>query len=135
MYTGFWLGERLGPKDYVLSADGFAKTSIQARIRISPTLPPKASQPTLVEHGYKRGGALQYLAAWDVRQGMVFGRCEPKTGIEPFKRLVKQVIEQEPYASSERLFWIVDNGSSHRGQAAGKRMRELDPRIILLHTQ
>src|SRR5262245_33265932 len=36
--------------------------------------------------------------------------------------------------TGERLFWIVDNGSSHRGAAAKKRLRQVDPRIILAHT-
>ena len=35
-----------------------------------------------VEHEYDRGGALAYLAAWDVHRGRVFGRCEKTTGIE-----------------------------------------------------
>ncbi len=94
-------------------------------------------RPAYIENEYKRGGALQYLAAWDVRRGYVLGRCEPKTGIAPFGRLVKQVLAEEPYRSSERLFWIVDNGSSHRGAAASKRrkrLRRVDSRIILVHT-
>jgi DDE superfamily endonuclease len=62
------------------------------------------------------------------------GRCEPTTGIEPLGRLVHQVLAEEPYRSSERLFWIVDNGSSHRGAAAKKRLRQVDSRIILVHT-
>ncbi len=62
------------------------------------------------------------------------GRCEPKTGIEPFGRLVNQVLCEEPYRSAERLFWIVDNGSSHRGETAKKRLHKIDPRIILVHT-
>jgi hypothetical protein len=51
-----------------------------------------------------------------VHHARLFGRCEPTTGIEPFDRLVAQVMTTEPYASAERVFWIVDNGSSHRGQ-------------------
>ena len=62
------------------------------------------------------------------------GRCEPTTGIAPFGRLVKQVLAEEPYRSSERLFWIVDNGSSHRGAAAKRRLCQVDSRIILVHT-
>jgi hypothetical protein len=30
-----------------------------------------------VNHEYERGGALAYLAAYDVRQARVFGRCAP----------------------------------------------------------
>jgi hypothetical protein len=77
-----------------------------------------------VEHEYQRGGALAYLAAWDVHQARLFGRCEPSTGIAPFGRLVAQVMTTEPYASAARVFWIVDNGSSHRGQASIARLEE-----------
>jgi hypothetical protein len=46
----------------------------------------------------------------------VFGRCEAATGIDPFNRLVDQVMTTQPYASARRVFWVVDNGSSQRGQ-------------------
>jgi hypothetical protein len=132
LYAGLWQGQPLGPKDHILSAD--EKTSIQARRRCHPSLPPAPGRPAYIENEYKRGGALQYLAAWDVRRGYVIGRCEPKTGSIPFGHLVKQVLAEEPYRSGERLFWIVDNGSSHRGAAAKKRLRQVDSRIILVHT-
>jgi hypothetical protein len=132
LYAGRWQGQPLGSKDHILSAD--EKTSIQARRRCHPSLPPAPGRAAYIENEYERGGALQYLAAWDVRRGHVMGRCEPKTGIAPFGRLVKQVLAEEPYRSSERLFWIVDNGSSHRGEAAKKRLRQVDSRIILVHT-
>jgi DDE superfamily endonuclease len=132
LYGGQWQGQCLGPKDYVLSAD--EKTSIQARLRCHPSRPPGPSRPAYIEHEYERGGALQYLAAWDVRRGYVMGRCEPTTGIEPFGRLVNQVLAEEPYRSGTRLFWIVDNGSSHRGAAAIQRLQQVDSRIILVHT-
>jgi len=132
LYTGTWQGRPVGPRDYILSAD--EKTSIQARIRCHLSLPPAPGRPTRIEHEYERGGALQYLAAWDVRRGYVTGRCEPRTGSEPFTRLVHQVLAEEPYRSSERLFWIVDNGSSHRGESAKKRLRQVDSRIIVVPT-
>jgi DDE superfamily endonuclease len=87
-----------------------------------------------VEFEYDRGGALQYLAAWDVRRGYVSGRCEPHTGIEPFGRLVAQVMEQEPYRSARRVFWIVDNGSSHRGARSIRRLAKAYRQAILVHT-
>jgi hypothetical protein len=77
---------------------------------------------------------LQYLAAWDVHRGIVLGRCAAKTGIKPFGQLVDQVLEQAPYDDAERLFFIVDNGSSHRGKASVERMRRRDKRIVLVHT-
>ena len=63
-----------------------------------------------------------------------FGRCENTTGIEAFERLVTHVMEQEPYASAERVFWIVDNGSSHRGQAAIERLAAQYSNAIMVHT-
>jgi hypothetical protein len=132
LYAGYWHGQPLGPKDYILSAD--EKTSIQARIRCHPSLPTSTARAARIEFEYERGGALQYLAAWDVRRGYVMGRCESTTGMLPFERLMRQVLSQEPYISAERLFLIVDNGSSHRGEASRERMRQLDPRIVLVHT-
>jgi hypothetical protein len=116
LYAGIWDGQPLRPNDVVICAD--EKTSIQARCRCHPTLAPGQARAMRVEHDYRRGGALAYLAAWDVHRGQVIGRCEDTTGIEPFSRLVTQVMTARPYARADRVFWIVDNGSSHRGQAS-----------------
>jgi hypothetical protein len=132
LYAGRWHGQPLGPKDSMLSAD--EQPSIQARRRCPPSLPPAPRRPASIENAYERGGARPYLAAWDVRRGHVIGRCEPTTGLAPFGRLVTQGLAEEPYRSGERLFWIVDNGSSHRGAAATKRLQQGDSRIILVHT-
>jgi len=131
LYQGVWENLPLRDDEYVISAD--EKTSIQARVRIYPTAPPGASQPMRVEHEYARGGALAYLAAWDVRRARVFGRCEPKTGIRPFDRLVAHVMGQEPYRSARRVFWIVDNGSSHRGAPSVVRLQNTWPNLTLVH--
>ena len=48
LYAGRWHGQPLGPKDHILSAD--EKTSIQARIRCHPTLPPAPGRPAHIEH-------------------------------------------------------------------------------------
>jgi transposase len=132
LYAGIWDGQPLGPKDFVICAD--EKTSIQARCRCHPTLPPGRARMMRIEHDYHRRGALAYLAAWDVHRGQVIGRCEDTTGIEPFARLVEQVMTAEPYASADRVFWITDNGSSHRGQAAIDRMTKAWPNAHLIHT-
>jgi hypothetical protein len=132
LYAGTWDGKLLGVDDYVLSID--EKTSIQARSRRHEEMAPEPRQSRRIESEYEREGALQYLAAWDVRRGKVMGRCEPKTGIEPFGRLVDQVLTHEPYRRAERLFFIVDNGSSHRGEASTARMHHRDKRIVLVHT-
>jgi hypothetical protein len=130
-YARQWEGKPLGVKDFVISAD--EKTSIQARHRCHPTLPPSPRRIARVEHEYERRGALAYLAAWDCGQAKIFGRCETTTGIEPFRRLVDQVMRVEPYASAERVFWVVDNGSSHRGASSACRLTKDWPNAHLVH--
>jgi len=51
-----------------------------------------------------------------------------------FAKLVNEVMEQEPYRSAARVFWIVDNGSSHRGVAACERLQKVWPNAVLVHT-
>ena len=87
-----------------------------------------------VNHEYERGGALAYLAAYDVHRAHVIGLCSGTTGIDPFTDLVDEVMTQEPYASARRVFWVVDNGSSHRGQAAIDRLTARYPNAVMIHT-
>ncbi|MGK4585273.1 IS630 family transposase [Kitasatospora sp. HPMI-4] len=132
LYARIWQGQVLGEDEYVISAD--EKTSIQARCRCHPTLAPGQARAMRVNHTYQRGGALAYLAAYDVHRAQVFGRTEPRTGIDLFMNLVTRVMTQEPYASAKRVFWIVDNGSSHRGQAAADRLTAAHPNAVMVHT-
>ena len=131
LYDRHFGGRRLRPDEFVISAD--EKTSIQARHRCHATRPAGPARGMRVEHEYDRGGALAYLAAWDVHHARLFGRLEPTTGIGPFGRLVTQVMTTEPYASAKRVFWIVDNGSSHRGQASINRLEGRWPNLRLVH--
>jgi hypothetical protein len=48
LYAGIWNGKPLGPNDFVICAD--EKTSIQARCRCHPTLPPGRARMMRVEH-------------------------------------------------------------------------------------
>ena len=86
-----------------------------------------------VEHEYVRRGAWAYLAALHVHRAKVFGRCERKTGIAPFERLVEQVMRQSPYNEARRVFWIMDNGSSHRGAKCVARLQAKFPRLVPVH--
>ena len=126
-----WEGRRLRPDEYVISAD--EKSQLQALRRRHDDLPPGPGRTRRVEFEYTRGGTLAYLAALDVHHAKVIGRCAPTTGIEPFRELVEQVMTQEPYASARRVFWVVDNGSSHNGQASVDRMSEAWPKAVLVH--
>ncbi|TDT97485.1 transposase [Streptomyces sp. 846.5] len=132
LYARTFDGVPLGQDEYVISSD--EKTSIQARCRCHPTLAPGQARAMRVNHEYRRGGALAYLAAYDVHRARVFGRCEPTTGIVPFMNLVTQVMTTEPYANAKRVFWIVDNGSSHRGKKAADRLAKAFPNAVMIHT-
>jgi len=137
LYQGRWEGRLLHPGEFVICAD--EKPSIQARARIhSPLAPAAGSRGQRGEHTYKRRGALTYLAALDIgrrgrRQPRAFGRSETGGGIAAFDRLVWQVMTKEPYASARRVYWIVDNGSSHRGQKAVERLERRWPNLVLVH--
>jgi hypothetical protein len=132
LYGGLWEGVSLRQDEFVISAD--EKTSIQGRARIHPTLPAKPGYSMRVEHAYHRCGAWAYMAALDVHRAKLFGRCERTTGIEPFGRLVEQVMSQPPYLEARRVFWILDNGSSHRGQQCVRRLQAKYPSIVPVHS-
>jgi hypothetical protein len=131
LYARIFEGRRLRPDEYVICAD--EKSQLQALGRRHETVPAGPGRPALVEFEYRRGGTLAYLAAWDVHHANLFDRVEAKTGIEPFGRLVEQVMTAEPYASARRVFWIVDNGSSHAGKTSIARMQQAWPNADLIH--
>jgi hypothetical protein len=61
------------------------------------------------------------------------GHCEKKSGIAAFERLVADVMSREPYRSARRVFWVVDNGSSHRGVPSIERMKSRWANAELVH--
>ena len=133
LYARSFDGERLGDDEYVLSAD--EKPGVQARHRIHRSAPPgPGRRPMRVESEYRRHGTLAYLAAYDVHEAQVIGHCAPTTGIAPFTALVTTVMTREPYASARRVFWVVDNGASHRGWTAAARLSEAFPNAVMVHT-
>lgn len=132
LYEGRWQGAALSPRDCVVCAD--EKTSIQARRRCHATSPAGAARPMRVEHEYDRLGAWAYLAAWDVRRARVYGRCERSSNIAAFDRLVAQVMSQRPYRHAPRVFWIMDNGTVHRGARCIARLQRRWPNLIPVHT-
>jgi DDE superfamily endonuclease len=41
-------------------------------------------------------------------------------------------MKQHPYRRAPRVFWIVDNGSSHRGPRAVQRLQDKYPNLVLV---
>jgi transposase len=131
LYERLWQGTELGDDEYVISAD--EKSQLQALSRCHPELAPAPRRARRVEFEYDRHGTLAYFGAYDVHRAQLIGRIAPTTGITPFTELVEQVMRTEPYASARRVFWIVDNGSSHAGQASVQRMSATWPTATLVH--
>jgi len=82
---------------------------------------------------YQRRFQGQGCAGWDVHHAKLFDRVEDKTGIEPFGKLVEQVMSVEPYCSARTVHWIVDNGNSHAGNASIERMQAKWRSTWLIH--
>jgi len=131
LYHHIWQGKPLETNEFVISSD--EKTRIQVRKRTHSNLPAGPGQVMKIEHEYERLGYLNYLAAWDVQRAKLFGRCESKTGIVAFDHLVNDVMSLEPYRSAKRVFWIVDNGSAHRGERSIQRIQTRWPNAVLVH--
>jgi DDE superfamily endonuclease len=49
------------------------------------------------------------------------------------RALVDQVMSQAPYNTARRVFRVMDNGSSHRGQASVRRLTQAHPRLVPVH--
>ena len=122
LYQRRFEGRRLRPDEYVICAD--EKSQLQALGRRHQSQPPSPGRPARFEFDYRRNGTLAYLAGWGVHHANLFDRVEATTGIEPFGRLVEQVMSVEPYASARTVYWIVDNGSSHAGNTPIQRIKE-----------
>lgn len=124
-------GVALGADDYVISAD--EKSQLQALRRCHRGRPAGPGNVAQVEFEYERGGTLAYMGAYDVHRAHLIGLVADKTGIVPFMDLVAKVMTTEPYASARKVYWVVDNGSSHNGQRSIDRMNEAWPTARLVH--
>ena len=127
LYAGFWQGQRLGPDEYVLSAD---EKSIQVLARCHPSLLPRPGHQQRIEFEYERLGTLAYHAAWDVFRAKIFGRVAPNTCIATFNQLLELVMTQPPYHNSARTFWIVDGGCAHHPNTFPARLQGLYPHAV-----
>jgi hypothetical protein len=56
-----------------------------------------------------------------------------KISIAEFDALVADVMRRAPYRTARRVFWIVDNGTIHRGARAIQRLRARWPNLVLVH--
>lgn len=131
----FWLGEKtprdeqfyqqvswlcelytrpVQPNEIILCFD--EKTSLQPRMRLRPTLPAKPETPVLVEHEYKRNGALNLFAAFDTRTGKVYGKCFHRKRAKEFIGYLDW-LDQQLSANIEQVHIVLDNLRAHKTKA------------------
>lgn len=127
LYAGFWEGQRLGPDEYLLSAD---EKTIQVLARCHPGLAALPGYEQRIEFEYERLGTVAYHAAWDVFRGRIFGRVAPNTCIATFNQLIDWVMTQKPYQSSTRTFWVVDGGCAHHPNTFPARLQGRYPNAV-----
>lgn len=125
LYGRSYQGQPLDARDFIFSGD--EKPGLLLRSRCHPTVAPSAGHAGLQEFEYRRHGTAVLLSLMDVGSGRVFHQTVPKNGIAPFAALLRQVVEQEPYRSARRLFFVVDNGGSHSRQKFQSRLDEWFP--------
>jgi len=104
----------LSPSEVVLCVD--EKTSLQPRTRGTPTRPARPGNiPNRVEHEYQRKGALQLFAAFNTRDGKVFGRSYDRKRQKEFIAFLESLDADIP-RSITTIHMVVDNISTHRGK-------------------
>ena len=145
LYHRRWEGQPLGPRDLVLSADEMS--GLQALSRIHSGLPPApaAGEPlpgrpgrpvdrrARVEFEYQRHGTVCYQAFLNVFTGKVYGEVHDRSDIETFERTLGHCLAQPGYAAAERVFLIVDNGSSHHPSTSPARIQAQYPQVTTVH--
>lgn len=121
----------LTAEEVVISID--EKTSLQPRPRNQTTKPAKpGNSPNLVEHEYKRAGALQLFAAFDTRTGHVYGQCYDRKRQEEFISFLSH-IENEIPPSIKTIHVVCDNLKVHSGKQLQKWLEKY-PRFLFHFT-
>jgi hypothetical protein len=90
----------LADEEIVVCVD--EKTNLQPRPRLAATLPARPGQPTRLEHGDIRAGALHLFAAFDTRTGKVYARTEVRKRQPEFIALLTQLDREIVKSQLER---------------------------------
>jgi len=120
----------LAPDERVLSVD--EKTSLQPRPRLHPTRPPRAKSPALVEHEYRRDGALNLFAAFDTRSGRVSGQCHRRKRAAEFVAFLEH-LDAQVGPEITRVHLVLDNLRTHKTKAV-QAWQAAHPRFVLHFT-
>ena len=94
----------------VLSVD--EKSQIQALDRTQPGLPMKEGRPATMTHDYVRHGTTTLLAALNILDGTVVGRCMQRHRHQEFVRFLNAVEAAVP--AGKLIHAILDNYGAHK---------------------
>ena len=120
----------LGDHEAVLCVDEM--TSIQPRPRAAATKPARPGAPVLVEHEYKRAGALNLFAAFNTRSGHVHSATFDRKRQVEFIAFLEQLDREIPSEKST-IHLVLDNVSVHHGKQAQAWLKN-HPRFALHFT-
>ncbi|MGH2559644.1 MAG: IS630 family transposase [Thermomicrobiales bacterium] len=120
----------LAPGEVVLSVD--EKTSLQPRPRPPPTRAPRAKTPALVEHEYRRAGALNLFAAFDTRCGRVDGQGHRRKRAVEFVAFLEH-LDAQIGPEVTRIHLVLDNLRTHKTKAV-QAWLAAHPRFVLHFT-
>jgi transposase len=115
--------------ELVLCADEM--TNLQPRPRKAATRAAKEDQPTLVEHEYRRCGALNLFAAFDTRTGKVYGQTAGRKRQSEFIAFLEQLDREIPQ-SITIIHLVLDNLRMHKGKQVQAWLAK-HPRFIFHH--
>jgi putative transposase len=108
----------------ILSID--EKSQIQALERLAPDKPMTFGRIQLREFYYHRHGVLNLMAAFDIKKGIVFGRCFPRNRHEEFLEFLDSLFA---YYADEPLICILDNLKTHKHGEVEARVAQEKGRV------
>jgi transposase len=120
----------LADHEMVLCVDEM--TNLQPRPRSAATKPARAGEPVLVEHEYKRAGALNLFAAFDTRSGRTYAATHERKRQVEFIAFMEELDEQIP-AEKTVVHVVLDNLSVHHGKLV-RAWLEKHPRFVFHFT-
>jgi transposase len=119
----------LQPHEVVLCVD--EKTNLQPRPRKTPTKAAAPGQPVLVEHEYRRCGALNLFAGFDTRTGKVYAMTAERKRQEEFIAFL-EMLDREFGPEIMVVHVVLDNLRMHKGKKVQAWLAK-HPRFVFHH--
>jgi transposase len=106
------IGLYVDPPEHAIVLSVDEKSQIQALDRTQPGLPMKKGRAGTMTHDYKRNGTTTLLAALNVLEGKVIGRCMQRHRHQEFIRFLGAIHAEVP--AKRAVHVILDNYATHK---------------------